>query len=243
MRFRLVLFLASVLGLTACNDLPGRPGPGPEVLRPDDVLNFNILYKENCSGCHGTEGKGGVSIALSNPVYLDIADDNVIKSVITGGVHGGGMPAFARSKGGFLTDKQIDVLVRGIRAWAPHDPQAIDNPPPYAASGPGDAKHGSEVYTTFCSSCHGQNGQGGKGGSSIVNGAYLALVSNQYLRTIVIAGRPDLGAPDWRSDVPGRPMMDQEITDVVAWLTAQRPPYPGQPYATSLERKPQEPRQ
>jgi cytochrome c oxidase cbb3-type subunit 3 len=239
MSFRLAILLAAVLGMTACNDLSGRPGPGPEVVRPDEVLAFRILYKENCSGCHGADGKGGVSIALSNPVYLDIAGDNVIKLVITGGVPGGGMPAFAQSKGGILTDKQIDVLVGGIRAWGPHDTQGLGSLPPYSASAPGDAKHGAEVYTTFCASCHGADGQGGKGGSSIVNGAYLALVSDQYLRTVVIAGRPELGAPDWRSDVPGHPMTDQDISDVVAWLAAQRPPFPGQPYAA----KPQEPRQ
>ena len=235
MSLRLVVLLATVLGMTACNDLPGRPGPGPEVVRPDEVLDFRILYKENCSGCHGAQGKGGVSIALSNPMYLDIADDSVIKSVITGGVRGGGMPAFAQSKGGILTDKQIDVLVGGIRAWGSHDNPG--NLPPYSASGSGEANHGAEVFTIFCASCHGADGQGGKGGSSIVNGAYLALVSDQYLRTVVIAGRPELGAPDWRSDVPGRPMTAQEITDVVAWLTSQRQPFPGQPYSAIQEQK------
>jgi mono/diheme cytochrome c family protein len=204
-------------------------------MRPDEVLDFRILFKENCSGCHGVEGKGGVSIALRNPLYLAIADDSVIKQVITGGVHGGGMPAFAQSEGGILTDKQIEALVGGIRAWAPHDTQALGTLPPHAASGPGDAKHGAEVYATFCSSCHGADGQGGKGGSAIVNGSYLALVSDQFLRTNVIVGRPDLGAPDFRSDVQGHPMTDEEITDVVAWLAAQRPQFPGQPYASRSE--------
>ncbi len=239
MSFRLAILLAAALGMTACNDLPGRPKPGPEVPRPEDVLDFKILYKTNCSGCHGPDGKGGVSIALSNPVYLAIADDNTIKSRIVGDVRRGAMPAFAQSKGGILTDKQIDVLVGGIRAWAQPDAQRDASLPPYAAAAPGDAKHGAEVYTTFCASCHGAEGQGGKGGSSIANGAYLALVSDQYLRTVVIAGRPDLGQPDWRSDVQGHPMTGQEITDVVAWLAAQRPPYPGQPYSAKL----QEPRQ
>ncbi len=237
MSFRLVVLIAAVLAVTACNDMPGRPGPGPEVMRPDEVLDFKILFKENCSGCHGVDGKGGVSIALRNPLYLAIADDQVIKSVITGEVSRGGMSAFARSKGGILTDKQIDVLVAGIRGWGPHDTGG--SLPAYAAAAPGDAKRGAEVYATFCSSCHGADGQGGKGGSSIVNGSYLALVSDQFLRTNVIVGRPDLGAPDFRSDVEGHPMTDQEITDVVAWLTAQRPPYPGQPYAAKNE----EPRQ
>ncbi len=238
MSLRLAVLLAAALATTACNDLPGRPGPGPEVARPDEILDFQVLYRDNCAGCHGVEGKGGVSIALSNPVYLALADDSVIKSVISGGIRGGGMPAFAQSKGGLLTDKQIDVLAGGIRSWARPDPQRDASLPPYAAPAPGDPKQGAEVYRTFCASCHGAEGQGGKGGSSIVNSAYLALVSDQYLRTVVIAGRPELGAPDWRSNVQGRSMTAQEITDVVAWLTSHRQPFPGQPYAASEERKP-----
>ena len=56
-----------------------------------------------------------------------------------------------------------------------------------------------------------------------INRAYLSLISDQGLRTIVITGRPDFNAPDWRNNVPGHPMTDQEITDVVAWLASQRP--------------------
>jgi len=63
-----------------------------------------------------------------------------------------------------------------------------------------------------------------------VDGSYLALVSDQQLRTIVIAGWPELGSPDWRGDVEGRPMSAQDISDVVAWLSSQRPKFPGQPY-------------
>ena len=77
------------------------------------------------------------------------------------------------------------------------------------------------------------DGRGGNKASSIVDGSYLALVSDQQLRTIVIAGRPELGAPDWRGDVEGRPMSAQEISDVVAWLSSQRPKFPGQPYPTA----------
>jgi cytochrome c oxidase cbb3-type subunit 3/ubiquinol-cytochrome c reductase cytochrome c subunit len=58
-----------------------------------------------------------------------------------------------------------------------------------------------------------------------VDPSYLALVSDQSLRSTIIAGRPDQGMPDWRSDISGAgsgTMTDQEITDVVAWLAAQR---------------------
>lgn len=223
MRIRLAFAVAVILTLAGCDRLPGRPSAREEVVRPEQVLDFNTLYKESCSGCHGTDGKGGASIALRDPVYLALADDATIRNVSNGGVPGTQMPPFAQSKGGMLTDEQIGVLVQGIRAWAradvPRDPF-----PPYSAQFPGDPQHGAAVYAMFCASCHGPNGRGGKGGSSIVNGAYLSLVSDQYLRTIAIAGRPELGAPDWRGNVTGRPMSAAEVSDVVAWLASQRPP-------------------
>ena len=77
------------------------------------------------------------------------------------------------------------------------------------------------------------DGTGSPRGSGITNGSFLALVSDQRLRTTVIAGRRDLGAPDWRGDKPGTPMSEQEVTDVVAWLASHRVQTPGQPYVTS----------
>jgi mono/diheme cytochrome c family protein len=76
---------------------------------------------------------------------------------------------------------------------------------------------------TFCASCHGTGGEAGPKAGLVTHGAYLSLISDQGLRTIVITGRPDFDAPDWRNNVPGRPMTDQEVTDVVAWLVSQRP--------------------
>ena len=197
--------------------------PGPPAIRPDQIADFHSLYAENCAGCHGFEGKGGATTALSDPTFLAIADDAAIRRTASNGVPGTPMPAFAQSAGGMLTDEQIDILVRGIRSWARPDLLRDANPPPYAAQTPGDPQRGAEVYATFCSACHGPNGRGGKKASSIVDRAYLSLVSDQYLRTTVIAGRPELGAPDWRGDVPGRPMSAQEVSDVVAWLSSQRP--------------------
>ena len=133
-------------------------------------------------------------------------------------------------------EDQVDVIVRGIRErWSTPDTFHGADPPPYAASTPGDTGRGAQVFATYCSSCHGDSGTGGKKAGSIVDGSFLALVSDQELRTIVIAGRPELGAPDWRDDVPGKPMSAQDISDVVAWLASQRPKYPGQPFPTTAK--------
>jgi len=62
-----------------------------------------------------------------------------------------------------------------------------------------------------------------------VHSSYLALASDQHLRTTVIAGRSDLGMPDWRGQIAGRALSPAEISDVVAWLVTKRTPVPGRP--------------
>ncbi len=232
-----MLALLAVAVCVACSNSSGRPAQNSVVVPPDQIVDFSSLYRQNCSGCHGVEGRGGAAMALANPVFLAIADDAVIRHAATNGVPGTPMPASAQSAGGTLTDKQIDVIVSGIRSWAKPDALGNQTLPPYTAPVPGNPQRGADAYRTYCSSCHGVDGRGGSKASSIVDGSYLALTSDQQLRIIVIAGRPELGAPDWRGDVEGRPMSPQDISDVVAWLSSQRPKFPGQPYQIA-SRKP-----
>jgi cytochrome c oxidase cbb3-type subunit 3 len=238
MRGRIRLYstwMLSALVSTACGGrgaAPGRPTANSQGIAPDGIRDFNVLYSKNCSGCHGADGKGGAAIGIGDPVYLAIADDATIVNVIADGFAGTSMPAFARHSGGMLTDDQIHAIVRGIRVrWG--KPNALRGavPPPYAAPGFGDPKRGATVYGAYCSPCHGADGRGGKRASSIVDGSYLSLVSDQNLRTTVIVGRPELGAPDWRGDIPGKAMSPENVSDVVAWLAFQRPQSSGQSYS------------
>jgi mono/diheme cytochrome c family protein len=230
-RTLLALLGATLFSCAACSNIPGRPSESSIPIDPDNVTDFSFLYPKNCSGCHGSEAKGGAALSLGDPVYLAIADDATFRKVVTNGIAGTSMPAFAKSAGGMLTDTQVDVIIHGIRErYAKPNVLAGVTPPPYSSSGPGDASRGAAVYATFCSSCHGPDGKGGSKASSIVDGTFLALLTDQELRTLVIVGRPDLGAPDWRNNVPGKPMSAQEISDVVAWLSAQRPQFAGRPY-------------
>jgi cytochrome c oxidase cbb3-type subunit 3 len=224
-----------------CGVPPGQPRKGSIALAPNEVLAFEPLYAENCAGCHGANGRGGAAIALANPVYVAIADERFMRATVADGVHGTSMAAFAQRAGGMLTEKQIDVLVDGIRSrWSRPAALAGAQPPSHTATSTGDVHRGAAVYQTFCESCHGADGRGGPKGSDITNDSFLALTSDLALRTMVIAGRPELGAPDWRGYLEGRPgargfsraMSEQEITDVVSWLASHRVAAPGQPYVT-----------
>jgi len=237
MKCQALLFAAVALATTSCSpfsNAPGRPSPNAVVVAPSQITDFNLLYGKNCAACHGEDGRGGAAIGLGDPLYLAIANDDTIRRVTADGVPGTAMPAFAQSSGGMLTPAQIDAIVTGIRTkWGKPDIAASLNPPPYSAQAPGDAKRGATVFAAYCSSCHGPDGRGGPKASSIVDGSYLALVSDQGLRTTVIVGRPEFGAPDWRGNVPDKPMSPEDIADVVAWLAAQRVQFPGQPYANA----------
>src|SRR5438270_221714 len=227
-------FAALVALLSSCETPHGQPRSGSEVLAPNEVLEFRAFYSDNCAGCHGDNGQGGAAIALANPVYLAIADEESIPRSIAKGVNGTTMPAFAESAGGSLTDKQIDVITQGIRSrWSRPGVLHGASAPSYIANTTGDPQRGKAAYKTYCESCHGPDGRGGSKGSAITNDSFLALISDQGLRTIVIAGRPELGAPDWRGNVPDKPMSDQEITDVVAWVASRRVQNPGRPYSAS----------
>jgi cytochrome c oxidase cbb3-type subunit 3 len=218
-----------ILAFAGCTRLSGKPAPGPEVPRPDSVLDPVVLYGQNCAGCHGADGRQGPAIDLSNPVYLAIVDDDTLRSTISKGRTGTAMSAFAQKEGGMLTDEQINAIVRGIRErWNKPTALAGVSAPSYTAKEPGNAQQGEGVYSTFCASCHGTGDKAGPKAGSVINTAYLSLISDQGLRTLVITGRPDFGAPDWRGNVLGHPMTDQEISDVVAWLIAQRPITPNQ---------------
>lgn len=223
----LLAYLVLCLGCVGCAGTPG-----PEVPRPDQVMNFPTLYKENCAACHGANGKNGAAISLSNPVYLAFAGDAEVRQITAKGVAGKLMPGFARSSGGSLTDAQIDSLVHGLfAAWAHPETLAGSPAPPYKPVAAANAKSvnngGQKLFGEYCGRCH------RAASGSILDPAYLALVSNQSLRSAIVAGRPDLGMPDWRSETSGgSAITGQEITAIVDWLASQRTTYPGQPYAS-----------
>lgn len=235
LKLPVLILAAAAFAVPGCKSMPGYPKPGPEVPRPSAVLDFPTLYKENCSACHGTNGQQGAAIALNNPALLAVAGADNLRKVTTNGVPGTLMPAFARSAGGMLTSQQIDAIVNGmLNTWArPADFTGVLLPP-YAASASGNPIDGQKVYAAACARCHGDDATGLHSTSaanpnashgSIVDASYLALVSDQNIRSFVLAGHASQGIPDWRGYLTGpggHPLSPQDISDVVAWIATHR---------------------
>src|ERR1700754_3954017 len=117
--FCLLMLAGAVFAPTGCGRIPGRPGPGPEVVRPSEVLDFPTLYRANCAACHGENGKNGAAISLANPAYLAVVGEENLREITARGVAGKLMPPFAKSAGGMLTDQQVGVLAHGIaQKWS-----------------------------------------------------------------------------------------------------------------------------
>jgi cytochrome c oxidase cbb3-type subunit 3/ubiquinol-cytochrome c reductase cytochrome c subunit len=230
-----LLACAISLAATGCRAAPGKPGPDPETPRPEQVLDFATLYKQNCSACHGENGRSSAAIPLANPVYLAIAGAANIQRVTAAGVPGTAMPPFGKTAGGMLTDQQIAALTQGMeQTWGNPSALAGQSPPLYASAAPGNPAQGQRAFATFCARCHGADGAGattnGVTTGSLVDPSYLALITDQGLRSIILAGQTEQGPHDWRSYSTAHPLTDAEIADTVAWLASHRIATPGQVY-------------
>jgi cytochrome c oxidase cbb3-type subunit 3/ubiquinol-cytochrome c reductase cytochrome c subunit len=244
------ILIGSVFTLAGCDWMPGRPTV-PEVDRgnPSSIHGFTPLWSINCQGCHGEQGLWGAARPLNDPLYQSLVTDEWLKATISNGVPGTLMPPHSVDNGGWITKIQIDELVAGMRT------QWRGTPPSYAANSPAiinwkktasSPAAGLKVFNTYCSTCHGENGVGAIAGSPI-DASYLALVSDQMMRATIVCGRLDVGMPDWQGNLNGKPvperaglppLSEQQVTDVLAWITSHRVEYPGQPYPASGNNSP-----
>lgn len=232
-------FASSLLlvALVAGCEPPGKPNPADKPLLPDQILSFDRLFAMNCAGCHGAAGNLGPAPPVNDGLFVAIVPDAALLEVIRNGRGGTPMPAFARDQGGSLTDQQIRVLVDGIKSnWKSAD-GLPPSPPAYeltkgsgVQASPGSRERGAEVFARACAGCHGTNGAGTEHEGVLANAinvpAFLALLSDQAVRRIIITGRPDLGMPNYaESDSRPddyQPLTATEIDDLVALIADWR---------------------
>lgn len=229
-----------LLACAAGCDLPGKPDPADREKRPDEVRDFATLFGQHCAGCHGKEGRFGPAPPLNDPLFLAIVPEEELLMIVAGGRKGtlmpafGGRPAHAAHQdgkavivGGALTAEQVKVLAKKIHStWGKMDAPPKDAPAYKADDKAGNKEAGAKVFARACAGCHGKDGAGGEKTGAVNDPDFLALLSDQVLRRIIITGRPDLGMPNYAgTDGRGkdfRPLTSPEVADLVALLAAWR---------------------
>jgi cytochrome c oxidase cbb3-type subunit 3 len=189
------LSLVSLSLLLAGCDLPGRPTRADRPIPADKVLDFGILYRENCAGCHGSDGRLGPAPPLNDSLFRAIVPEEEVAGIVTKGRKKTLMPAFAKENGGPLTAAQIQVLVKEIKGisykiveerdvvadaggiapkWgvpaAPPDGVPSYREPSAGSQGgvAGKKEKGMPVFARACAHCHGDQGQGVERGGEMV---------------------------------------------------------------------------
>jgi putative heme-binding domain-containing protein len=115
-----------------------------------DATAGSRTFSTNCSGCHGSDGRGGErahNIATAREVMA--LSDNDLVSILHNGITGSGMPAFA-----YLGNKGIDDVVAYLRTLQGKVAVVKVN---------GDARAGRDLFygKADCGRCHIVKGEGG----------------------------------------------------------------------------------
>lgn len=95
----------------------------PPPIQPLPDINGNpsagaVVYQANCVMCHGTEGQGKIGRTLAKAWPAD-QPAVYIASLIRDGVSGSPMPAWGSTKGGPLTETQIEDVTSYILTLSP----------------------------------------------------------------------------------------------------------------------------
>ncbi len=175
--------------LAACaSPEPSSAAPPPEV-PPVDAESAGLgraVYATHCALCHGATGEGYVADnapALSNPDFLDAASDAYLRAAIEEGRPGTPMSSWASSRGGPLSEADIDGIIAFMRSWATTAPIDLTH-----VSVSGRRELGETAFQTRCAACHGTQGEGITA-PQLRNPVFLRTASVGYIRYTIEHGR------------------------------------------------------
>jgi len=199
-------------------------GTGSAQENPDDgTIELGArLYSENCSVCHGIDGKGRVGANLDKN-WPSIRPDLRVRSVIASGIPGSFMPAWSTEKGGPLSETEIDAITMYILSWQTEGPEVIYPTPTAMVREPieappgitGDPNRGAVLFDQDCAVCHGQDGRG-RIGATIAKD-WPSIRPDLLVKSTIERGVEGTAMPAWSQEFGG-PLSVEEIDNLVAYL-------------------------
>jgi mono/diheme cytochrome c family protein len=189
-----------------------QPGDTPQIRNPGrnpgNSLRGAELYKQYCLTCHGSEGRGGVAVALNQEGLLHFADNAFILTTILKGRGNAGMPGWF-----ILEDQELSDLVAYIGSWrtAQVAGEGLDLPE-------ADLEQGALRYHFLCSRCHGEFGEGDTG-PSIINRDFLEAADDLFLYRTIALGRSHTAMFGWSSDLYNQERLErQDISNIISHM-------------------------
>lgn len=145
------------------------------ISNPDAMKMGRRLFNNNCSVCHGSDGRGSYgfpNLADSDWLYGGSADE--IKASVTNG-RKGAMPAW----GAILGEPGVDNVAEYVFKISGREHDAAK------------AEQGAQVYATYCTACHGAEGKGltMMGAPNLTDGVWLYGGSPSMVRHSIRNGR------------------------------------------------------
>ena len=218
--------------IAGCDQLPGKPKESDRPLNPSQVKDFAALYGENCSGCHGPDGKFGAAYELANPVYQALVDDDTLTRIVGEGIAGTAMPPSVHSAGGYLTPDQVAIVVSGMRQrWKTGGP--LERNAALRERGIRRSESRRRSLRPLLRALPRRRRQGRSQGAGLDRRRVLPDAGQQP--GLAHAG-DRRAAPTWAIPIGanypgGQPLTAQQVSDVVAWLAAKRPQFAPGNYA------------
>jgi cbb3-type cytochrome c oxidase subunit I len=175
------------------NAHPAMPRPGSLVPSLAGVVadtNGAQLWRDNCAGCHGAEGRGdGPAAEWLSPRPANLAAHRYSRAylvnVMWNGLSGTAMPAWRDQP-----PERLAALIDMVDGFS------IDTEGPSA--NPGALAEGAAVYAAHCTQCHGAEGRGDGFAANAFRRAAVDFTTQRPT--------PELGLDVLRNGVPGTPM-------------------------------------
>ncbi len=126
-------------------------GNAPALAADGDSALGAQLWQQNCSGCHGPEGRGdGPASAWLTPAPVNLSEHRYRRDLLTdilwNGVDGSSMPAWRE-----LNAEQLAALAEVVDGFSEVTT---------ATGSVAQINQGQQVFQTHCAECHGDNGEG-----------------------------------------------------------------------------------
>lgn len=216
MRSAITVGIAIALGATAAQAGSAEKSKMRTIEATADRVAVGAAVFRICEPCHGDQGddKPAIAASLTSKTFLEAVSDDFLVEVIEKGRPGTAMVSWK----GVLTRDQIEGIVAHLRTKTPTEPVKLDESPMR-----GDANRGLAIFKERCSVCHAGSGSGleyHQWGTHITGPAFLAQVSNGYLRHIIKNGKSGTAMKAFKGDspLPELNLTPDQVEDAVAWL-------------------------